>query len=766
MIKKITPIVLLIISVLIFFPKVVFLGHTFFSSGLIQSDLFASNYPSKELLHRSFSQHQGIPFWTDNISDGFPYFAEGGLAALYPLNQVFFRLPIPTITAFNWILLIQFMIAAVGTYLYTQSILKLRTHSSLLGSLVYTFCGALLMRIQHTNIVLIVTYFPLFLLTIDKIISWKESENKFKLAWYFLCFTIVLFLQLSVGSLEFSYYSLLFGGVYLILRLFFNKQFIENFKIKAVTFCIGITIACILVLPQILSTVELTLQSQRVGGVTTEESAIEEWPVQSLIFFINPKAYPLYADRIYTKIQGQTVNIKSIYPYLGILPLILGFYAIISIFKKGVQGEKRRWIFVYLSLLTLTYIYAVGSSTQVYTLIRETIPGLKFFRLPLKSLFVIEFSIAMLASIGLDQFIENKRNVNQMTIVGMIILAISYGDLFINNSSVIPTINASRWLEMPESAKYIQSKYPNTQFHEWRVYSAGVDILGNNQVLNQDLQYGFKNLIYQDFNMIYNIDSSQGYTGLFIKRHHDLNSNHLIIDFKNSQIKFPDTMKKSLDLQSTKYILSDIPVNNADLSLVKTFPYRLKYKHRIPTSENENSYIESDKVYLYENNTFIPRIQILPENSAHFETDSDKVLKTLLSNEFDAKTQILLETAKINKSKDTITYNYQASYAVRNYTPQDMTFQIESSTASYFIMSDTYYPGWHASLNTKEVPIIKANYNFRAVSIPKGKHLLRFYFEPTYWKGGVIAALVGFSFLVTYSVYLFFNIKSKNTINK
>ena len=60
-----------------------------------------------------------------------------------------------------------------------------------------------------------------------------------------------------------------------------------------------------------------------------------------------------------------------------------------------------------------------------------------------------------------------------------------------------------------------------------------------------------------------------------------------------------------------------------------------------------------------------------------------------------------------------------------------------STSPSYLLLTDTFYPGWKVFVDGNADTIYPANYAFRAVYLKAGKHFIRFVYNPTSFKLGL-----------------------------
>ena len=120
------------------------------------------------------------------------------------------------------------------------------------------------------------------------------------------------------------------------------------------------------------------------------------------------------------------------------------------------------------------------------------------------------------------------------------------------------------------------------------------------------------------------------------------------------------------------------------------------------------------------------------------EKDEQKIIDTLFLESFDRARQIVLEEdPEVEKS------NKIGSAKITEYGLNKVVVQTESDVPSLLFLSDVWYPGWKAKVDGKESKIYRADYTFRAVVVPEGKHKVEFIYSPDSFKYGVLLAIAG-----------------------
>ena len=65
------------------------------------------------------------------------------------------------------------------------------------------------------------------------------------------------------------------------------------------------------------------------------------------------------------------------------------------------------------------------------------------------------------------------------------------------------------------------------------------------------------------------------------------------------------------------------------------------------------------------------------------------------------------------------------------YEPNYLKYEVSSDKGGTVVFSEIYYPGWKSTIDGQEVAHGRADYIFRAMNVPAGKHVVEFRFDPT-----------------------------------
>lgn len=71
-----------------------------------------------------------------------------------------------------------------------------------------------------------------------------------------------------------------------------------------------------------------------------------------------------------------------------------------------------------------------------------------------------------------------------------------------------------------------------------------------------------------------------------------------------------------------------------------------------------------------------------------------------------------------------------------------VTLTANARKPGWLVLDDTYYPGWHATVDGRPVKIHAANVAFRAVPVPAGRHTIDFDYSPASVRWGLILSLL------------------------
>lgn len=80
---------------------------------------------------------------------------------------------------------------------------------------------------------------------------------------------------------------------------------------------------------------------------------------------------------------------------------------------------------------------------------------------------------------------------------------------------------------------------------------------------------------------------------------------------------------------------------------------------------------------------------------------------------------------------------------ITRYSPTAIDVQVSAPDAGYLVLSETWYPGWSATVNGQSAPIEPVNGVFRAVRVPAGAADVQLRYWPPNWTWGLIMLAAG-----------------------
>lgn len=170
---------------------------------------------------------------------------------------------------------------------------------------------------------------------------------------------------------------------------------------------------------------------------------------------------------------------------------------------------------------------------------------------------------------------------------------------------------------------------------------------------------------------------------------------------------------------------------------------------------------ETDEALIYENLRVLPRAWLVEEVATVKPEEALSSIKT--SKMADGRT---FDPSKIALIEEPLAFEPQQADAkplaeVANLSDTTMEVRTASTSQSFLVTSDPYYPGWQVSIDGQPAHLFQADYALRGVQLPPGQHLVRFEFSPSsFYYGAVISAIALLVLLALISKPLFFRVNS------
>ncbi len=159
------------------------------------------------------------------------------------------------------------------------------------------------------------------------------------------------------------------------------------------------------------------------------------------------------------------------------------------------------------------------------------------------------------------------------------------------------------------------------------------------------------------------------------------------------------------------------------------------------------------RFHLYQNERAAARIEFV----THWEVahSDDEALEAMLHSTYDPRKFAILQYpqstlfernpggASIENIPKPNSHECEtATLAIQHSTMHSTTYSILNACDGYLVFSETYYPGWHVSVDGQPAPILRANYAFSAIFLKAGDHEVERVYRPNSFLLGAISSCI------------------------
>jgi hypothetical protein len=770
----------LLLFTVILFNKFIFSDMMLAGSDTIQAGVFFRSF-----MIEHFKQFGSMPMWNPYIFCGMP-FVDAFHGDIFYLPTFILKLILPLHRALGWGLVIHIYFAGIFAYLCARGFGLSRLAASLAG-ICYMFSSYLVSLVApgHDGKIFVTTLFPLAFHLLNR------GTITYKLK-YFILLGLVIALIILTPHPQMAYFSLWALGGFLIFKLVFmlrDKQGAGRTGLVLGMFILAVVIGLFGSAIQFYPGYKYISEfSPRADGGAEGRGGYDwatSWSLhtEELVGQVIPGFAGVSNQSAGTQYWGKNA-FKDNSEYAGFMPLLLG------IIGFALWRKRESWFFLGLAVFAL--IYALGATTPFFRLFFHLIPNVSKMRAPSMIMFLFAFSFSLLAAFAVDALrkmrsesgTERRRKLTRALLVvatALTVLALlfsaaggslmnTYSSIFYNNISQshldemkaeyrvlsvqpvapgeleslqqqinigeskraamlahIPNITISlwviavlTWLTLALLLGFVGRKIGAAALvglaflaliDLWRLDFSFVEVAEYDRyfpkapVVNtikgepepvRVFDLTRRTFSSKDYFALQGIEQMIGYHGAQLKTFDEFIGG---LDF--SRLMGPRGIElRAFQLTGTKYVILD-----QGRKLDKSFGLQLVYDNEVAVFETPNAMRRAALYHAYQ----IGAGDTTDLNLLYSENFPFRQI--LLLNE-EPQYQPVLPDSGASERVEIITHevNYQK-------------YRAELATPGLLFVSENFFPG------CETVPLLRADYTFRAVSLPAGSHEIEFSFE-------------------------------------
>ncbi len=744
-----------------------------------------------------------LPLWNQLVGMGAPLIANYQSALFYPPNWLYFMSyiigDIPFLAWTQGILLAAHLIwACMGMAVLTKR-LGLSRLAQTVSGLAFGLSGYLVARAWFASINASIAWLPwIMVCTFDMI----QDENRLKSV---MKLGLVTGMQLLAGHAQTSWYTWLLAIAWYGFWSFRCQrtskwgfwQRMRSLGLDWGLFGLGILIGVGIASVQLIPTMEYLFHSQRASAVEFEAAmTYSMWPWR-LLGLLAPNLFGNPANGNYWGYG----NFWEDAIYVGIVPLLLAISVFLRVIlrrinqefriyrigngnpppypnksENGSKKEKNQCDFQSLSiflliLLLVSFIFALGKNTPVFPWLYNHVPTFNLFQSPTRFSIWLVFSLSIASGIGTDLWRRPVERGLYWTRLGTaaafaVILGSGLGWLFLKDvvpnfksTFVVSLAFAGLWgmgagilaLTAPENKPKVVKG--NTSWRWGLIIWICLDLISAGWGLNPGID---KKFYTEPSDSIAVVRNMVGDGRVYLLPDDEYALKYEVFFRFDSFNSITDWDNLRATLLPNINMLDKIPYANNYDPLVPGY-----YAIWMEKLQTVNTRIRDDlldfmgvSVLEWQSESGEYDVRFSERDGAargrwvpcHLSVaDENEALDMIFSGKVNLRTEVVLETENSNWN--------QACY-IPDFSPEMLldtgnmvVMRIGTPTKGWLVLADIWYPGWRARIDGEWVKIYKANYAFRALEIPPGRHDVVFVYQPISFYLGSIISLLTFSSL-------------------
>jgi len=753
-----------------------------------------------------------FPLWNPYQFSGHPFFANPQHAILYPFNTLFFLLPFDV--AFNTVIILHFFLGGLFTYLLLKD-LKTNTAAAFISGLIFMLSGYLLSVHSLLNTLLSVIWTPLIMIYFRRAISspgWKnEIITSVFIAISFMGggievvygnFFILLFMVIFFSPYEESQKKWRWKRTWLGVRSLLFISFLFSL------------LSAVQLLPFVelyhhsIRGSGLSYQEATTWSFAPKEILLFFLP-DAYGYFLDMKKYWISQCWFKTLYTGGLPFILSVIFFLFPLSQRREGMKEVSSSGEGDRGSEfwqgRKF---YLALIVFSLFLSLGKYNPLYLYVFKYIPFFSGLRYPVKFLYIFILVLSITAGLGFQRLTDfskegGRKRLNHIFMIVSLIFGLTLLCLVINSKGIEQFIKLKK-IDFPDFNYLSVNLYHAKRFFfyltlfflllrigdsaRWKgwatlllIFFVTTDLFGNMGYYGKEKTSDY----FKKTKIGEMISSDPGVFRVFstpktisfdapilvggasyldilkeksspalnlIHRLHDIwgiDVIHLsrVDDLYKAFTSHPSISSTNLlDIYGVKYVISVTPLGgDPRLQLIYARLEGLQGKKRDLLEEN------TVKLYKYRNGLsrgfFVKDFGVMK--------DPKEILSAMNKRTFKLQKKVFLEEEPEWPGMESSSHKDSS-------LTKDVEFVSESNNQlklllrmkerGFFVLSDTYFPGWKVFVNGKARKIYRADYNFRAIPLNAGEYEIRFIYDPMTFKVGILVSIITLLGIVVYLV--------------